>query len=70
MVDIISVNETVAPAQAALSVGKVAEGDVVFLQGMIPHHFQTLEMVGPATHPRIQRDLLALGERINDLPKP
>ena len=53
-----------APAQAALSVGKVAEGDVVFMQGMIHNHSQAVEMVNLLRIRGSSRDLLALGERI------
>lgn len=56
---------TVAPAKAALAVRpKVAEGDVVFMQGMIHHHSQAVEMVDLLRTGGASKDLLALGERI------
>ncbi len=56
--------KTVTPAKAALSTIKVAEGDVVFMQGMIHHHSQAVEMVDLLRTRGASKDLLALGERI------
>lgn len=47
-----------------LSAQRLAEGDVIFMQGMIHHHAQAVEMVDLLRTRGASRDLLAFGERI------
>ena len=54
----------VSPVEAVLTDQKVAEGDVIFMQGMIHHHAQAVEMVDLLRTRGASKDLLALGERI------
>ncbi len=54
----------VAPEKAMLSAQRLAEGDVIFMQGMIHHHAQAVEMVDLLRTRGASRDLLAFGERI------
>jgi len=53
-----------AAAAAARQSAKVAEADVAFMQGMIHHHAQAVEMVDLLRTRGERKDLLAFGERI------
>jgi uncharacterized protein (DUF305 family) len=56
--------KTIAPAKAVSANRKVAEADVTFMQGMIHHHAQAVEMVELLRTRGASKDLLAFGERI------
>ena len=53
-----------AAAAAKLSVRTPVEADVAFMQGMIHHHAQAVEMVDLLRTRGLRKDLLAFGERI------
>lgn len=53
-----------AAAAAKLSVRKPVAADVEFMQGMIHHHAQAVEMVDLLRTRGLRKDLLAFGERI------
>jgi uncharacterized protein (DUF305 family) len=55
---------TVSPAVAAASNPKLADADVNFMQGMIHHHAQAVEMVDLLRTRGASRDLQTFGERI------
>jgi uncharacterized protein (DUF305 family) len=57
-------SKTLSPAAAARRTAKVAEPDVTFMQGMIHHHAQAVEMVDLLRTRGERKDLLAFGERI------
>lgn len=52
------------PQKAAEQTLQVAEPDVTFMQGMIHHHAQAVEMVALLRTRGASKDLLAFGERI------
>jgi uncharacterized protein (DUF305 family) len=56
--------KVVSPAKAVLRAGAVSEADVTFMQGMIHHHAQAVEMVDLLRTRGASKDLLAFGERI------
>lgn len=53
-----------AAAAAKLGVRTPVEADVAFMQGMIHHHAQAVEMVDLLRTRGLRKDLLAFGERI------
>lgn len=57
-------SRTLSPAAAARQTTKVAEADIAFMQGMIHHHAQAVEMVDLLRTRGERKDLLAFGERI------
>jgi uncharacterized protein (DUF305 family) len=56
--------KSVSPAKAAIGAGVVSAADVTFMQGMIHHHAQAVEMVDLLRTRGESKDLLAFGERI------
>jgi uncharacterized protein (DUF305 family) len=52
------------PEKAAAQTFQVADPDVTFMQGMIHHHAQAVEMVALLRTRGASKDLLAFGERI------
>src|SRR6185369_16785033 len=57
--------KTISPSAAALRTKAPADPDVSFMQGMIMHHAQAVEMVDLLRTRSQSRDLQALGERIS-----
>ena len=57
-------SKTLSPATAAIPTRPPAEADTSFMQGMIMHHGQAVEMTDLLRTHSHNRDLLALGERI------
>ena len=56
--------KTISRAAAAVRPRIPAEADVAFMQGMIHHHAQAVEMVDLLRTRGMRKDLLAFGERI------
>ena len=57
-------SKTLSPATAGVPVHLPAEPDINFMQGMIMHHGQAVEMVDLLRTHSHNKDLLAFGERI------
>src|SRR6266851_53953 len=57
-------SKTLSPAAAAKRRQLPSESDVSFMQGMIHHHAQAVEMVALLRTRGLSKDLLAFGERI------
>ena len=58
-------SKTLAPAAVASTARKPAEADVSFMQGMIHHHAQAVDMVDLLRTRGLSPELKALGERIS-----
>ena len=57
-------SKTLTPAAVAASKQKINDADVAFMQGMIHHHSQAVEMVDLLRTRGQSKELLAFGERI------
>ena len=58
-------SKTLSPETAANTRRKTADADVAFMQGMIMHHAQAVEMVDLLRTRALSKDLRSLGERIS-----
>lgn len=57
--------KTLTPSMAANSKRKIADADVAFMQGMIMHHAQAVEMVELLRTRALSKELRSLGDRIS-----
>jgi uncharacterized protein (DUF305 family) len=58
-------SKTISPSTLSTTPRAPAEADVTFMQGMIHHHAQAVEMVDLLRTRGLSKDLQALGERIS-----
>src|SRR5437868_3270555 len=58
-------NKTLSPSAVAASKRPVSDADTAFMQGMIHHHAQAVEMTDLMRTRTRNKDLLALGKRMN-----
>src|SRR5258706_9841263 len=58
-------SRVLSPATAGASARVPAEADISFMQGMIMHHSQAVEMTDLLSKRSHNKDLLTLGERIS-----